>query len=189
MKNKMTVCLLTLGLLASSACFAGINEGMAAYNENNYEVTLKEWLPLAKRGNADAQFGMGMMCENGQGLPQDYAQAVSWYKKAAGQGHTEAMTSMGWMYKKGQGVSQNYAKAVSWYQKAAERGSGDAMALLGTMYKNGQGVPQNYARAAGWYQKASDQGEVTAKFQLLDIQSDCKNNPDINGCAEVNKSH
>lgn len=138
---------------------------------------------------ADAQFGIGMMCERGDGLLRDDAQAFSWYQKAAQQGHAEAMTSVGWMYKKGQGVSQNYEKAVIWMRKSAERGSHDAMALLGTMYKNGQGVKQNYAQAAGWYQKASDQGEVAAKFQLLDILADCKNNPDINGCSEVNKSY
>jgi len=40
--------------------------------------------PLA--GEADAQFLLGLMYDNGEGVPQDYKQAIKWYTKVAEQG-------------------------------------------------------------------------------------------------------
>lgn len=126
MKNYTAAFLLTFGLLSSGVCFAGFNEGMAAYNQNNYEVALKEWLPLAKHGNADAQFGMGMMYEKGQGLPRDDSQALSWYEKSAEQGHALAMERLGWMYKNGYktkvGIIKNSHNALYYFKEASNRG-------------------------------------------------------------------
>ena len=47
---------------------------------------------------------------NGQGVPQDYAEAVTWYRKAAEQGDADAQYNLGVMYAKGQGVPQDYAR-------------------------------------------------------------------------------
>jgi uncharacterized protein len=49
--------------------------------------------PLAEQGVAPAQHDLGVMYANGQGVPQDYATAVSWYRKAAEQGlaHTKTI--------------------------------------------------------------------------------------------------
>ena len=59
---------------------------------------------------------------NGQGVPQDYAEAVKWYRKAADQGYAAAQTNLGLMYAHGQGVPQDYVEAVKWYRKAADQG-------------------------------------------------------------------
>ena len=61
----------------------------------------------------------------GQGVPQDYAEAVKWYRLAAEQGYAAAQYNLGVMYDNGQGVPQDYAEAVKWYRLAAEQG--DAM--------------------------------------------------------------
>ena len=61
----------------------------------------------------------------GQGVPQDYAAAVSWYRKAAEQGNASAQYNLGVMYDNGQGVPQDYAAAVSWYRKAADQGDAE----------------------------------------------------------------
>ena len=42
------------------------------------------------------------MYANGRGVPQDYAAAMSWWRKAAKQGHAEAQNNLGSMYAKGQ---------------------------------------------------------------------------------------
>ena len=47
--------------------------------------------PLAEQGDATAQFDLGFMYENGKGVPQDYAEATKWYRKAAAQGNAEAI--------------------------------------------------------------------------------------------------
>ena len=53
---------------------------------------------LADQGDAFAQYDLGVMYANGQGVPQDYAQAVAWYRKAADQGNAAAQTNLGVMY-------------------------------------------------------------------------------------------
>ncbi len=116
--------------------------------------------------NVDAQYYLGVMSDNGRGVPQDYKQAVAWYRKAAEQGHAKAQHNLGIMYKYGQGVPQNYKKAAAWYRKAAEQGHRVAQNNLGVMYKNGQGVPQNYKQATTWYRKAAKQGYMIAQNNL-----------------------
>ena len=71
----------TLGLTAPA--WAGLDEGLAAYRRGDYVTAFGEWRPLAKQGNADAQFNLGVMYSKGQGVPQDYALAHMWYNLAA----------------------------------------------------------------------------------------------------------
>jgi TPR repeat protein len=55
----------------------------------------------------------------GQGVPQDYAAAMRWYRKAAEQGVANAQNNLGLMYAEGKGVAQDSAAALSWFRKAA----------------------------------------------------------------------
>ncbi len=71
----------TLGLTAPA--WAGFDEGVAAYHRGDYATALREWRPLAKQGNATAQFFLGVMYEAGDGVPQDYAQAHMLFNLAA----------------------------------------------------------------------------------------------------------
>ena len=50
------------------------------------ETALEEWIPLAEQGDLTAQFNVGAMYKNGQGVPQDDQAAAMWYEKAAEQG-------------------------------------------------------------------------------------------------------
>lgn len=61
------------------------------------------------------------MYEQGQGVAQNYQQAVQWYQKAANQGHAKAQGNLGYMYKNGLGVAQNLKQARYWYTKAANQ--------------------------------------------------------------------
>jgi TPR repeat protein len=54
-------------------------------------------------------------------VPQDYAEAVKWYRKAADQGNAVAQYDLGVMYDKGQGVPQNFA--VTTAKNAAKAGT------------------------------------------------------------------
>ena len=72
--------------------------------------------------DAEAQNNLGYAYEKGEGVEQDYAQAVFWYRKAAEQGYAMAQNNMGIMYDNGRGVDQDYDQAVNWYRKAAEQG-------------------------------------------------------------------
>ena len=87
-----------------------------------------------------AQYNLGFMYANGQGVPEDYVEAVKWYRKAADQGDASAQYNLGRMVASGQGVRQDYVEAVKWYRKAADQGDASACFNLGLMYSNGQGT-------------------------------------------------
>lgn len=145
---------------------AGYDEGVAAYNQQDFATALRELQPLATQGEAKAQFILGFMHELGQGVPRNPAEAVSWYRKAAEQGQVAAQYNLSIMYETGEGVSQNFAEAAKWYKTAALRGLAKAQARLGGLYASGQGVAQDYAEAAKWYRKAAEQGDAETQFAL-----------------------
>jgi TPR repeat protein len=70
--------------------WADFTTGMAAYENGDYALALKEIRPLAEQGDAKAQFNLGMMYDLGRGVPQDHVQAYMWYNLAAAQGDKKA---------------------------------------------------------------------------------------------------
>jgi len=124
----------------------------------------------ADQGNAQAQFNLGDMYDVGRGVPQNYADAIRWYRMAADQGLASAQFKLGGMYEDGRGVPQNYTEAMRWYRMAADQGNATAQTILGSMYGNTfrdvQVVPQNYAEAVRWYRMAADQGNSQGQLSL-----------------------
>jgi TPR repeat protein len=89
------------------------------------KVTDKELAALRKAaaaGDATAQNNLGSCYSNGQGVAQDYEQAVIWYAKAAEQGVACAKYNLGNCYRKGTGVPEDMAKAIELIAAAAEQG-------------------------------------------------------------------
>ena len=82
---------------------------------------------MAEAGNAAAQNNLGLMYDNGTGVAQDYAAAVSWYRTAADQGYAKAQYNLGLMNAKGQGVPQDYVQAHKWLNLGATSGDADAV--------------------------------------------------------------
>ena len=132
------------GLALIAALCAGFTLGLTA----------PAWAGWDER-EAKAQNNLGFMYQYGKGVPQDDAEAVKWYRKAAEQGYADAQYNLGLIYDNGQGVPQDYAEAVKWYRKAAEQGNASAQLNLGFMYGKGEGVPQDYVQAHMWYNLAA----------------------------------
>ena len=61
------------------------------------------------------------MYDTGEGVPQNYTEAVRWYRSAE-QGDATAQFNLGLMYDTGEGIPQNDTEAVRWYRLAAEQG-------------------------------------------------------------------
>ena len=118
------------------------------------EVPLDELRALAEQGDAEGQLNLGYRYSVGQGVSQDYAEAVRWYRLAAGQGNATAQYNLGVRYDNGEGVPLDYAEAVRWYRFAAEQGVVFAQIGLGSMYASGEGVPQNDVDAHMWFDLA-----------------------------------
>ena len=116
------------------------------------EQVKKEFISVmreeADQGNPVAPHFLGLAYQRWK----DYAEAVRWFRKAAGQKPSisygfgdiaDAEFHLGRIYDRGgHGVVQDYAEALGWYRKAADKGSDDAEYYLGQMYDRGQGVAQ-----------------------------------------------
>ena len=72
--------------------FAGAEQAM---ERGDYEASLRTFLLLAEAGDVEAQFKLGVMYDHGENVPQDFAEAMKWYRVAAEQGHAEAQLAFG----------------------------------------------------------------------------------------------
>ena len=107
MKNLIRIISLTLTVFFGSvgtSWGADFNKGLAAAQSGDFATALSEWTPLAKQGDADAQFSLGVMYEKGEGVARDNKAAVKWYTLAAEQGLADAQFNLGVMYANGTGV-------------------------------------------------------------------------------------
>lgn len=120
----------------------------------------------AEHGDVRAEVQLASMYYYGRGVPQDYAEAVRWYRKAADQSDAEAEYYLGFMYHEGKGIPRDTAESGRWCRKAADQGYGKAEFALGNMYHEGKEVSQDYAEAGRWYRKAADQGDPGAQAVL-----------------------
>ena len=137
-----------------------MQEGLTMDNQT------KKLLLLALSGDATAQNDLGCAYSSGQGVEQDFAEAIKWWRKAADCDLPGAALNLGLAYLSGQGVPQDYTEAARWNRKAAEQGLAGAEHNLGNAYFKGQGVPQNYTEAVKWYRRAAYQGLAASQYSL-----------------------
>lgn len=118
---------LLIVMLSPISWGADYNKGVDAYERGDYATALREMTPLAGQGNAFSQYVLGVMYENGMGVPENDTEAFKWYRLAAEQGIAEFQNKLGWMYDNGKGVEKNLTEAMKWYRKAAEQGDENAL--------------------------------------------------------------
>ena len=87
-------------------------------------------LSEAKNGDVLAQYNLGWMYDNGEGVVQNYEKAFEWYSKAANQGNAQAQYNLGSLYQNGQGIGKDDKKALEWYRKATNNGHSQAKLVL-----------------------------------------------------------
>ena len=107
--------------LVFSAAEAAPESGYAAYRRGDYQTALRILRPLAENGDARAQFNVGVMYSEGQGVPQDHAEAGKWYRLSAEQGYAQAQYNLGLWYARAEGTSQDDVRAHMWFNLAATR--------------------------------------------------------------------
>ena len=72
--------------------------GNKNYKKKNYSEAERWYRKAAGQGDAEAQYSLGWMYEQGKGVSQDYSEAAKWYREAAVQGDAEAQNNLGAMY-------------------------------------------------------------------------------------------
>jgi hypothetical protein len=154
MRYLLFLLLLALPLAAA----ADFESGVAAAKAGDYGTALREWQPLAEEGNVEAQFNLGLLYENGLGVPQDGATAALWYRRAAEQNDRMAQAYLGEMYAQGLLVPRDDVQALQWFRSAAERGDAASQYNVGLFYATGWGVAPNGVLAVAWLTVALENG-------------------------------
>ena len=164
----------TISLLLGTLLFSdNLKDGVDAYNNNKYKISLTLLEPLANDNNKEAQYYMGMIyIWGGAGVEDDSEKGFSWINKSANNGHKNAQAYLGLMYYNAMGCEQNYEKAFEWFLKAAQnknipkQNDGMAELFLGNMYTEGVSVNKDDKQAFHWYEESSKLGNITSQFHL-----------------------
>src|SRR5688500_10260497 len=100
---------------------------------------VEKWRKAADRGDAIAQYQLGIAYGSGDGVPQSSSRAVAWILQAAEQGFVDAQFTLGVSYDTGDGVPVDKVQAARWFLKAAEQGDAEAQFNMGNAYSLGEG--------------------------------------------------
>ena len=119
--------------------------GSRALKAGKFDAALEIWTPMAKQGDAEAQYRIGLMHSKGAGVSRDVDLAAGLYARAAAQGHWRALASL---------------------RVAAKSGNAVAQYFLGKFYNYGLGDNRDERQAQKWYEKAAIQGLAEAQVQL-----------------------
>ncbi|MFQ5773238.1 MAG: tetratricopeptide repeat protein [Kiloniellaceae bacterium] len=157
--------------LAAPAWAQGYDAGMAAYEAGDYERAARIWEPLARGGDATAQYSLGKLYETGgMDLPKDDRRAVEWYRLSAAQGISAAQNNLGLMYAQGRGAARDPARAVELWTLAARQDHSMAQFNLALAYFRGEGVAENKVEAERWFRRAAGLGLADAQYALGQIK-------------------
>ena len=135
-------------------------EGKRAYDRADYQVALREWVPAAEAGSRDAQFWLGELYTQGEGVEQNFETANSFYLRAALQGHSRAQYKAGEYMLRADGIGQDQkALAFNLLLRAATSGETHAYMSLSWAYCGGIGTEKNILLADLWMTLALDHPE------------------------------
>ena len=155
-------------LTDANACYqnavaAGYSEAKSS-SEKTAEIA-KYWTP-AHRGNAEAQYKLGLCYANGNGIAADDTIARQWFTKSANADYAPAQVNLcSWMVE-GKGGPQDAILGLSYCEKAAKQNYPEAYTKLGEYYYEGKVVARNYTKAIKYLDYASKKGSASAAFKL-----------------------
>jgi Sel1 repeat len=129
---------------------ASRRDTILAIQEPTQGTNVNRTLDRANAGDSVAQYEMGLRYADGEGVPQNYRDAMAWFAKAAENGNDKAQWKLGLGYMKGIGVPHDEREAVVWFKRAANHGNVRAQSALSDAYLSGRGIPRDYVRAYTW---------------------------------------
>ena len=162
---KSALVILTMSI--SHACIAGnMEDGFSAAQKGDISTAYQTFKPFAEQGNVSAQYFIGWMYENGQGVAQDNKAAIKWYSHAAEKGYAPAQRNLSSMYANGKGVTQDQNIARKLYQlvSVSEELNAGLQYNLGWMY--GSNPNGDYATAFRIWNTLAQKGDAHGQNQL-----------------------
>jgi TPR repeat protein len=143
-----------------------LDDANTAYEKADFGSAHKLYSQLALQGDRTAQFRLGVLYEDGNGVVKDSREAVRWYLVASAQGSSEATYNLARLYHDGRGIPQNHVRARRWYLVAAKQEDTRAAVNLGVMHASGEGGPRDYRKAIEWFLRAAQRGDDRAKINM-----------------------
>jgi len=138
--------LVVFALLHVSAC-GKETDPKIAFDKGDYETAFSLWLPLAEKGDADAQNYLGIIYYLDMGVSRDYKKALQWYERAAKAGHADAQRNYGDMINFGRGIQKDNYQAYKWYFAASQQGNKIAERQIAVMAASGNLSPNKQLHA------------------------------------------
>jgi len=170
--------------LLNSPAWAGLEEGVAAYEAGNLPLAVKEFRAGAATNDVSCQYNLAIMYEQGIGVAKDEKEAVVWYRKAAEQGNANAQFNLGVLYENGRGTTVDFAQANQWYRKAAVQGDALAIGNLGMLYVRGDGVKVDKVAGVALLLQSATLDNSPDNFAKRNLSATPGLTPDIVGMAQ-----
>ncbi len=147
MKKSILILFMLMTILQIAACRKE-TDPVKAFENGDYETAFILWMPLAEKGDANAQNYLGIIYYLGFGVQRDYKKAVEWYERAAKAGHSDAQRNYADMIHFGRGVKKSNKEAYKWYFAASQQGNIKATRQIGVLAASGNLSPnqQMYAK-------------------------------------------
>ena len=152
--------------LSSGVSSSEYKDALDAAAKGDFKTAIELFKPFAEKGDAAAQYNLGVIFFEGHASIKNYEKAAKWTRLAAEQGVAQAQFNYGTLFYFGYGIQQDDKQAARWYRLAAEQGVAQAQYNLGHMYSNGKGVSKDDKQAVIWYQLAAKQGFAQAQYNL-----------------------
>ena len=121
------------------------------------------------RDHADCCAVLGILTNEGSGVPKKASRAVALFQKACDHDSSLGCTALGRMHARGEGVRKNPARAAELFDKACDDGYSPACDELGDLYRTGKGVQRDLAHAAELYENACDDGTADSCVSLAGL--------------------
>lgn len=142
-------------------------QGKAEFEKGNFNGAYLLLLPYAHRGNAEAQFLLGRMSdEGGGGIVLDPREAVRWYRLSAAKDFPKALYALAKSAAIGRGMAQSPGQALDYLRRAAEVDFTPAILDMASLYDDGRGVDADRGIAFGWYMRAAELGNTEGRFMV-----------------------
>jgi TPR repeat protein len=160
--------LLVLLVGAAQVLATTIEMGQEAVARKDYVSAVSIFKPLVESGDARASYELGLLYEEGLGVPKDPTVAVTMFKQAADQNLPEGLFSLGRMYGVGKGgIPIDHKEAFKLYLRAAELNYSPAQVFVGLSYQIGAGgVGKSMEDAYKWYLRAAHLNNSIAQVHI-----------------------
>lgn len=153
--------------ILSFAALADMTQAHTAYDEGDFTSALELFLKEAEQGNSEAQFSVGVMYRNGQGIAKNYDESLKWLRISAAQKYRPAIYAIGLAYIHGLGMQKDPHEAMKYFQKGHDLQHARSSEALAMIYLYGQyNVKKDVVKAKTYLHQGLEFGNPASLLML-----------------------